>query len=56
MPAVRLIYVVSIYVAGLGFDVGLAPFHRTIYRVDITIKIRLILLIILTPFGLKLIK
>lgn len=56
MPAVRLIYVLSIYVGILGFGVGLGPFFRTIGRVDLTIKINLLLLITLTPIGLILIK
>ena len=55
IPAIRLIYVLSIYAGISGFGVGLGPLYRTVERVDLPIKINLLLLIILAPIGLILI-
>ncbi len=56
LPAVRLIYLLAIYSGVSGFRVGPVQLYRTIERVDIPIKINLLLLVFLTPVGLILIK
>jgi len=56
LPAVKLMYILAVSSALLGFGVGIGPLFRTAQRMDLPIKINLMSLAVLTLIGAILIK